>query len=128
MGENETTTPCPFIIPTGSVVVACGSVVASRFLFFVLPVPRCRMFVRNASYARRIRRGTPTGGAGANHFVTRNLSASPDDERSVSIGGDDGEVEARTPWKTLLEMPARASWRVSTAHLPQPLADAQDNL
>jgi ribosomal protein RSM22 (predicted rRNA methylase) len=84
------------------------------------------MFVR---YARRIRRGTPTS-AGASHFVTRNLSASPspDDERSVSIVGDDGEVEARTPWKTLLEMPARASWRVSTAHLPQPLADAQDNL
>jgi ribosomal protein RSM22 (predicted rRNA methylase) len=58
----------------------------------------------------------------------RNLSVSPDDERSGSMGGDGGDEYAKTPWKTLLEMPARASWRVSTARLPKHLADAQDNL
>jgi ribosomal protein RSM22 (predicted rRNA methylase) len=88
------------------------------------------MFVR---YGRRIRRGTPAG-AFPGHWhrerQTRNLSVSqsPDDEFSGSMGGDEDEEFGNAPWKTMLEMPARATWRVSTARLPTHLADAQDKL
>jgi hypothetical protein len=69
MGETETTTAST-IIPTGSVVVACGFSVVSLFV----SVPRCKMFVRNASYEVGCR-GTSTG-AGS-RLCDETFSASP---------------------------------------------------
>lgn len=56
----------------------------------------------------------------------RRFSTSPDKDPSLTGNEDNGGVNM--PWKTLLEMPARASWRVATARLPEPLADAQNTI
>lgn len=53
----------------------------------------------------------------------RTFSASPENTSSGMKNQDEDEFSA--PWKTLLEMPARASWRVASARLPEPLATAQ---